>query len=107
VAIREGDGDAVRSEVGQVVEWVGHKARLTLFAVGDHRGASCLELLDGVPDGPLVKGIEARLRNPSGVELCDAFQKLARPRDTPDRFSWNRCVRHRSSLPEPAGLSKI
>src|SRR2546428_12162370 len=103
MAVREGDGDAVGSQVLQAVDWVGRKARLSLFTVGDHRGAGCLELLDGVPDRLLVEGVEARLCNPSAVELCDAFEELARPRDTPDRFGWNCYVVHGFALQAHTG----
>src|SRR5260370_41535563 len=103
VAVGEGDGDAIGSQVLQAVDWVGGKARLSLLAVGDHRGPSCLELLDGVPDRPLVEGIEACLRNLSSVELGDAFEELARPRNTSDRFSRNHCVPSRLGLPQADG----
>src|SRR5260370_4752832 len=95
MAVGEGEGDNSGSQVLQAVDRVGGKARLSLLAVGDHPGPSCLELRDGVPHRPLVEGIEACLRNLSSVELGDAFEELARPRDTSDRFSRNRYVAHR------------
>jgi hypothetical protein len=100
VAVHEGDGDAVGSQVRQVADRVGRKARFSLLAVGDDRRPCCLKLLDGDTNRVLVESIEALSRDVAALELSNAFEKLARPGNAAYRFSRNRNFAHGSSPPK-------
>lgn len=58
VAILERDRHAVRGEVLKPDQRIGREARLGLLAVGDHRRAGRLELLDRVAKRLLVQAVK-------------------------------------------------
>jgi len=69
--------------------------KLPLLAVRDHWRSRFLELLDGLADGRIIKGVQTRVRAvPAGT---NGLEQLGRPRNTTDGFS-----RDGHSVAEPA-----